>query len=98
MSDNKSTLELTVEKYGISKVKRLGGRSIKLTGYVGIPDRLHLIPHGIVLFVEYKRPKGGVFRPLQIPWLNWLKRHGFNAEHIHTRARVDEVLDRLTNG
>ena len=43
--------EKTLEKYLCQKVKSLGGMCIKLTGEVGIPDRLVILPNGEEYFV-----------------------------------------------
>lgn len=47
--------EKTLEAYLCKKVKSLGGKCLKLTGEVGIPDRLVILPGGRYIFVELKR-------------------------------------------
>lgn len=47
--------EKTLEHYLCEKVKELGGFCLKLTGVVGIPDRLVVLPNGKTIFVELKR-------------------------------------------
>lgn len=48
--------EKVLEKYLVSEVKKLGGWAVKLlSGLVtGLPDRLILLPSGVVAFVEVK--------------------------------------------
>jgi len=48
--------EKVLEKYLVAEVKKLGGWAIKLlSGLVkGLPDRLILLPGGVVAFVEVK--------------------------------------------
>lgn len=87
--------EATVENHLRKGVKLLRGLCIKLNpfGVRGIPDRLLLIPGGIVLFVELKRPVGGKFEPLQERWHVKLRRMGFTVVVCYTKAQVDELLE-----
>ena len=90
------TSEATVENHLRKCVKALRGLCIKLNpfGVRGIPDRLLLIPPGIVLFVELKRPVGGKFEPLQERWHVKLRRMGFTVVVCYTKAQVDELLEK----
>lgn len=85
---------MVVEAYLYACVKLLRGLCIKLNpfGKRGIPDRLVLIPGGIVLFVELKRPVGGVFEPLQERWHMKLRRMGFTVAVCYTKEQVDNLL------
>jgi hypothetical protein len=58
-----------------------GVRSIKLNvhGNTGIPDRLFLIPGGLALFIEFKRP-GGKLSLKQKYWIRILKTLKFEVE------------------
>lgn len=87
--------ETTVENHLRKSVKLLRGLCIKLNpfGVRGIPDRLVLIPGGIVLFVELKRPVGGKFEPLQERWHVKLRRMGFTVVVCYTKAQVDQLLE-----
>ena len=49
-------LESKIEDALITAVKKRGGVCWKLTGYKGMPDRLVLLPGGVVKFIETKRP------------------------------------------
>jgi hypothetical protein len=48
-------LESTVERRLVRMARKLGGLSLKLH-MRGIPDRLILLPFGVLLFVETKQP------------------------------------------
>ena len=52
--------ESDIERRLVQGVKKLGGRAYKFVspGNVGVPDRLVVLPGGIVLFVEVKAPDG----------------------------------------
>ena len=60
MSD-KNTRETSIEDFLISEVVRRGGVCLKLEvkNQRGWPDRLCLMPLGITLLAELKRPVGG---------------------------------------
>ena len=56
--------EKTVEAKLVATVKAMGGLAPKFIspGYDGMPDRLVLLPNGILAFVELKAPaKGSAF-------------------------------------
>ena len=62
-------------------VKRAGGLFWKLTpvGVRGVPDRILILPGGVIWFVELKKPKtGGALEPLQLYWGGRLRRMGCN--------------------
>jgi len=51
-------LEKQLEKKLKTEVERLGGLCLKLVtpGFTGIPDRLVVMPAGVVYFIEVKKP------------------------------------------
>jgi hypothetical protein len=61
-----ATLEKGIEQAFVRAMKRRGLTALKLNlqGNTGWPDRLVVLSHGRVCFVELKRP-GGKLRPLQ---------------------------------
>lgn len=79
------------------EVEARGGVAIKLdpTGRIGLPDRLVILP-GRLVFVEVKRPKGGVIAPHQAYWLRWLSSHGHAVRVIDTPESVVELVKELT--
>lgn len=76
-------LERDVEHAYCKKVKAAGGLAIKLVSpsMAGLPDRLILMPGGVMWFVEFKRP-GGRPRPLQIRVHETLRRLGFTVKIV----------------
>lgn len=74
-------LEKDIEKKLRQMVESHGGRCLKWVcpGWSGVPDRLILLPGGVVMFVETKRPKGGKLSALQKWWHKELRRLGFDA-------------------
>ena len=72
-------LEKEIEKKLVDLVKKYGGRCEKLVnvGFAGFPDRSVLLPGGLIIFVETKRPKGGRYSALQDKWRDWLIALGF---------------------
>lgn len=52
--------ESDIERRLVQGVKKLGGKAYKFVspGNVGVPDRLVVLPGGVVLFVEVKAPDG----------------------------------------
>ncbi len=55
---SKYVQEKEIERHLKNPIKALGGFCLKLVtpGFTGIPDRLILLPGGVVRFVETKRP------------------------------------------
>ncbi len=91
------TTENVVEEYLRKRIKAMRGLCIKLNplGYAGIPDRLVLLPGGIVVFFELKRPVGGRYEPLQLRWHSKLRQLGFEVFVCNTKASVDAALEGL---
>jgi len=90
-----STLkEAAIEKFLDAEVRRRGGFTVKLDphGYKGIQDRLVVLPRRI-LFVELKRPRGGVVAELQRWWQARVRTLGHEAHIVNTEAGVLKVLD-----
>lgn len=65
-----TSLEKDIEKKLTSVVRRRGGLCLKWVcpGWAGVPDRIVLLPGGRIIFVELKRPKGGVLSERQKWW------------------------------
>lgn len=74
-------LEKEIEEKLRKMVEHHGGRCLKWVcpGWGGVPDRIVLLPGGRVIFVETKRPKGGVLSALQEKWQKWLTELGFEC-------------------
>lgn len=73
------TLEKDIENALRKAVDNAGGWCLKWVcpGWAGVPDRLVLLPGGVVIFVETKRPIGGVLSARQKWWRRELTRLGF---------------------
>lgn len=87
-------LEKEIEKKLVDVVRGRGGLCLKWVcpGWAGVPDRIILLPGGRVMFVELKRPKGGVISSRQKWWANKLSRLGF--VHLWVRNLDDvKVMD-----
>lgn len=93
-------LEEKIEDYLRQRVAAAGGLCVKLNpkGYKGIPDRLVLLPRARVVFVELKRPKGGVVARLQEYWRARLRGLGYDARIISEKIDVDVMLVSLGFG
>lgn len=93
----KAQTEDRVEGHLMKVVRAHGGICIKLPAiwYAGIPDRLVLLPDARVLFVELKRPVGGVFEKLQPLWIRKLRKLGFIVHVWHTKTSIDLYFKEL---
>lgn len=95
--------ESDIENYLVERVKALGGevRKVKWIGRRGAPDRLVMLPPGIVIYpgpeygrtiwVELKAP-GEKPKPHQAREHERMRRMGQRVEVIDSLEGVDEVL------
>ncbi len=90
--------EKTVEAKLVAAVKGMGGLAPKFTspGYDGMPDRLVLLPNGILAFVELKAP-GKKLRPLQVRRKAQLEELGFSVYCIDRPEQVEAALHEIAN-
>lgn len=88
--------EKTVEAKLVAAVKGMGGLAPKFTspGYDGMPDRLVLLPNGILAFVELKAP-GKKMRPLQVRRKNQIEALGFSVYCIDRPEQIGGVLSEI---
>lgn len=79
-------LEKDIETKLRKMVERHGGRCLKWVcpGWAGVPDRICLLPGGRIIFVETKRPKGGVLAKRQEKWAKILTGLGFKYRTVWT--------------
>lgn len=89
-------LEKTIEHKLKSAVKSMGGIAFKFTapGVNGVPDRLVLLPHGKLAFIEFKAP-GKDMRPLQVRRKRQLEQLGFSVYCIDSAEQIGGVLDAI---
>jgi hypothetical protein len=93
----KDESEKRIEKYLCERVKARGGLCIKLNPlwYIGIQDRLVLLPRGRIGFAELKRPKGGVHGPKQKWWSRAVTALGFRSRFLQCEDEVESFLFHL---
>lgn len=88
--------ESYIEKVLIGEVKARGGMALKFVspGMSGVPDRLVLIPGGVIAFVEIKA-SGKKMRPLQIKRKKQLEKLGFLVYQLDDIQMIGGVLDEI---
>ena len=92
---NKIESEKSVEKKLNSEIKRIGGLSIKLvaTYFIGLPDRLCLLPKGRLFFVELKTTNKKP-RKIQIAVHNKIISLGFDVYVIDSTEKIKSLIHR----
>lgn len=77
-------------------VKQKGGIAYKFTspGRAGVPDRLVLLPHGRIGFVEVKSPETkSKMRNIQIAEMKRINRLGFKCYLLNDPVQIPRILD-----
>ncbi len=89
-------LEKTIENKLTLAVKKAGGIAVKFVSpsFAGVPDRLVLLPDGVIAFVELKAP-GQKPRPLQEARHRLLRRLGFKVYVIDSEEQIGGMLHEL---
>ena len=89
-----STLEREIESTLRNQIESRGGFCLKWVcpGWAGVPDRIVLLPGAKVIFVETKRPKGGVVSARQKWWAAKLRQLGFTYYLIWTKEEVTNFV------
>ena len=87
-------LEHNIENRIVKYVEGLGGLALKLVlaSERGFPDRTLLLPGGLVLFIEIKRPKDAKTYHMQLVWQERLQRRGFRCEFVKSMKEVAALL------
>lgn len=91
--------EKAIEQYLCQQVKKRGGKAYKFTSpaHRGVPDRIIVMPNGILIFCEVKN-ESGVLSLLQKLEIKWLRAHGHKTAIVWSKEDVDtlmEVIDEL---
>ena len=88
--------EKQIEQSLVKAVKNMGGIAPKFVspGFDGMPDRIVLLPHGLMAFVEVKAP-GKKPRPLQIARHKLLTRLGFKVYVLDNEEQIGGILDEI---
>lgn len=86
--------EAQVEKYLVSTIEELGGLCLKFAvpGIRGYMDRLCILPGNVILFVEVKRPKGGVLAELQKVRREEMQKLGCRCYVVKNNEEIDRVI------
>ena len=97
MVGTKNQLENEVEGHLRRRVEKAGGVCVKfLPDFArGFPDRIVLLPGGVLVWVETKRPQGGVLSPVQKVQHVLLRRLGQRVEVVWTKDQADALIDSL---
>lgn len=97
MTGTKNQLENEVEGHLRRRVEKAGGLCVKfLPDFArGFPDRIVLLPSGVLVWVETKRPQGGVLSPVQKVQHVLLRRLGQRVEVVWTKDQADDLIDSL---
>lgn len=93
----KRQLEREVEGYLVRQVEQRGGMCPKFDSVRGWPDRIVLLPSGVLAWVETKRPVGGVLSPAQLVAHEQLRRVGQLVYTVCSREEVDVLLESLAS-
>lgn len=88
--------EKTIESKLKNTVKNMGGIALKLIspGFDGVPDRLVLLPHGKLAFIELKAP-GKRPRPLQEKRKKQLEALGYSVFCIDSLEQIGGILNEI---
>ena len=88
--------ERQIEQKLVKAVKAAGGIAPKLTspGFDGMPDRMVLMPGGLIGFVEVKAP-GEKPRPLQLSRHRLLRRMGFKVYVLDGAEQIEIILQEI---
>ena len=90
-------LEKDVEGYLTGQVGRRGGRCVKFVPDLdnGMPDRIVMLPGGVLVWVELKNGVYEEARKLQRMQHAKLRRLGQRVEVIQTKEQVDRLMEEL---
>lgn len=85
--------EKVVEEYLRDKVREAGGRAYKFVspGNAGVPDRIVMLPGGVLAFVELKAP-GGKPTKIQLAQHKKIEALGFKVFVIDSKEKVEELI------
>ena len=88
--------EKTLEALLVQAVKSMGGLAPKFVspGLDGMPDRIVLLPHGKMAFVEVKA-HGKKPRPLQVRRKSQLESLGFSVYCLDDATQIGGMLDEI---
>ena len=87
-------LEKDVERYLVRRVEQVGGRCVKFSpdNNRGWPDRIVLLPGGVLIWVELKRETDGRIAPAQMVAHEDLRRLGQRVEVVWSKKDADRLI------
>lgn len=90
------TLEREVEAYLRTRVEQAGGLCVKFLPDLmrGMPDRVVILPGGVLVWVETKKPKGGRVSEIQEFRHRTLRALGQAVEVCWTKEDADRIVAR----
>ena len=88
--------EKTLEALLVRTVKSMGGLAPKFVspGFDGMPDRIVLLPHSKMAFIEVKA-HGKKQRPLQVRRKSQLESLGFSVYCLDDATQIGGMLDEI---
>lgn len=88
--------ERDIEKWLRRQVESLGGLAFKFTspGNDGVPDRLAVLPGGLIYFIELKTDRGRL-SPLQVWQRDRLRQLGVNVAVIRGMDEAVEFIEEV---
>ena len=89
--------ESVIEQYLVEQVKKLGGKAYKFSSpnNRGVPDRIVVLPTGIIFFVECKAP-GKTLSPLQKLTVDTLVKLRAGVYIADSKESVNNLVHDLT--
>ena len=89
--------EREVESYLRRRVEQAGGRCEKFVPDLdsGMPDRIVMLPRGILVWVETKKPVGGRVEKLQVYQHSKLRRLGQEVVIVWSKEDADALVESL---
>lgn len=89
--------ESTIEAYLRKAVEGRGGVCWKFKSSVsGVPDRVVMLPEGVIAFLEVKRP-GGIPRAQQVKRILQIERLGTKAGWVDSKESIEEFLNEISS-
>lgn len=91
--------EKLIEQKFVNEIKSKKGLCLKMTcpSFIGMPDRLVLLPKGKLGFVEVKS-KGQKPRPIQLSRHKLLKKLGFQVFVLDDEQQIEKIIGEIIGG
>jgi hypothetical protein len=90
--------EKSIERALVKSIKRVGGEAIKMApkGLKGVPDRLIVLPDGVTVWCELKRPTGRLAAAQRV-WHDRLQEMGHVVVVLWCEADVETVIEAIAH-